>query len=80
VTFGPGAEVLPAGSARDIHVTPFPGPKRPEILAFGIDKVSMPRRQRNRATVSAHGESGTSSPIVASSVSRRTSSASIAPT
>ena len=30
--------------------------------------VSMPRRQRNRATVSAHGEPGTSSSIVASSV------------
>jgi hypothetical protein len=36
VTFGPGAEVLPAGSARHTHVTPFPGPKRPEILTFGM--------------------------------------------
>ena len=31
----------------------------------------MPRRQRSLATGSAHGESGTSSPIVRSSESRR---------
>ncbi len=43
------------------------------------ERVSMPRRQRNRAMLCAHGELGISSSIVASSVSRRISSASIAP-
>lgn len=38
----------------------------------------MPRRQRNRATVLAHGESGTSRSRWPSSVSRRTISASMA--
>jgi hypothetical protein len=43
------------------------------------ESVSSPRRHRNLATVSASGEPGITSPIVASSVSRRRTSASIAP-
>ena len=44
------------------------------------ESVSIPRRQRSRATSWAHGELAISSPIAASSVSRRITSASIAPT
>ena len=35
VTFGLGAEVLPAGSVAATHVTPFPRPKQ-EMLTFGM--------------------------------------------
>jgi hypothetical protein len=39
----------------------------------------MPRKQRSLATGSAQSESGTSSPIIRSTASRRTTKASIAP-
>ena len=43
------------------------------------ESVSIPRTHRSRPIVWAHGEPGTSWSIAASSESRRTSSASIAP-
>lgn len=43
------------------------------------ESLSMPRRQRSLASGPAQGESGTSSLIIASSLSRPTTSASIAP-